>query len=180
MLTVILCIIAADFLTGLGHWIEDTYGVPTWPLLGKQVIEPNIMHHEHPTWIGSMSTLISRNYQTCVPAFAVSVALLWWFGWTCWPAVLIVSLTAMGNEVHTWCHRGNNNGLIRFLQDSGLAQSPRQHAKHHKPPYDRYFCTLTNFTNEVLEAVRFWPALEWTLACIGIVPKRMSEQRRGV
>lgn len=181
MWQIALCIIAADFLTGLGHWFEDTYGLPTWPILGKEVIEPNIQHHEHPGWIGTMSTLVSRNYQTVVPAIIFAVAVVWYFGGCGLYAGVVAMLAALGNEVHTWCHRGNNNRVIQFLQNIGLVQSPRQHAKHHRAPFDRYFCTLTNFTNEVLEAINFWRGLEWVIAkTLGVYPKRMSPERRGV
>lgn len=179
MTSIIVCIIIADFLTGFGHWIEDTYGLPTWPILGKHVIEPNILHHEHPGWIGTMSTLVSRNYQTVVPALIVAAAAVWYFGTLGGYVALVVLLAALGNEVHSWCHRGNNR-VITFIQDIGLAQSPRQHAKHHRAPYDSYFCTLTNFTNEVLEAVNFWRGLEFVISKFGVHPKRLSPERRGV
>lgn len=180
MWQIVLCIVAADFLTGLGHWFEDTYGLPTWPIIGKEVIEPNIEHHEHPGWIGTMSTLISRNYQTVVPAAFVAVAAVWYLGDWGFYLALVAVLASLGNEVHAWCHRGNNSRVILFLQNIGLAQSPRQHAKHHRPPYDKYYCTLTNFTNEVLEAIHFWRGLEFVIAKCGVHPKRMSPERRGV
>lgn len=177
---IFLCIFIADFVTGLLHWLEDTYGLPTWPIIGQEVIEPNIQHHEHPGWIGSMSTIVSRNYQTMIPATAAAMLAIWaWGSFGCYFALTVV-LAGLGNEVHTWCHRSNGR-LISFLQGIGLAQSPRQHAKHHRAPFDSYFCTLTNFTNECLELVNFWRGLEWAVSkALGIHPKRMSPERRGV
>lgn len=35
----------ADFVTGVFHWWEDRYGNPAWPVIGKLVVEPNILHH---------------------------------------------------------------------------------------------------------------------------------------
>lgn len=181
IIKIVACVLAADFITGLIHWIEDTYGLPSWPFLGSFVIEPNIEHHLHPTFLGTMSNLALRNYQAVVPMGALSLVAFLWFGWSAWPVALTLTLASLGNEVHTWNHRRANNWLIRFLQNTGIVQSPRQHAKHHHPPFDAYFCTLTNVTNELLEAVYFWRLLEWYLrGAFGIVPKRMTAERQGV
>lgn len=177
----LLCLLIADFLTGLLHWIEDTYGLPSWPLLGQHVIEPNIRHHEQPGLIGTMSTIVSRNYQTMIPALLATVVFVLCFGRIGYDLALIGLLAGLGNEVHTWCHRSQNPGWIVFLQNCGLVQSPRQHAKHHRKPFTSHYCTLTNFTNEVLEATRFWRGLEWLVEqTLGVSPKRMSAARRGV
>lgn len=180
MATILICILVADFITGLIHWLEDSYGLPTWPLIGKEVIEPNIDHHRRPGFIGSMSTIISRNYQTVVPALIAMAAVLYALGESAWPIALTLVLASLGNEVHTWNHRHDNNRFVRFLQDSGLIQSRFQHGKHHKPPYESYYCTLTNFTNAVLESVRFWRGLEWLiLKLTGISHRRCSAERMG-
>lgn len=177
MLDIVCCLLIADFITGVIHWFEDTYGLPTWPILGPHVIEPNIQHHEHPGWIGTMSNLISRNYQSVVPAIAVAGGLLYYGHWQ---VALTLSFAAFGNEVHTWCHRSGNNWLITFLQESGIVQHPRQHAKHHHRPYDKYYCTLTNVVNEILEPLGFWRKLEFViLKLFGVQVKRISEERRG-
>jgi len=181
IITVVCCVLVADFITGVVHWTEDTYGLPSWPFLGGFVIEPNIEHHLRPTLLGTMSNLALRNYQAVVPLGVVSAAAVWWFGWSAWPFALTLSLASVGNEVHTWNHRRSNNAAIRFLQDAGIVQSPRQHAKHHRAPFDKYFCTLTNITNEALELVQFWRRLEWLILVVfRIAPKRMSPERLGV
>ncbi len=175
---ILSCVLIADFLTGFVHWLEDTYGVPNMPLIGKSVIEPNIEHHQNPSLIGKMGTIFSRNTQPVLIGLALLAGTLV-FGLFSWWIVLILALAALGNEVHTWNHRRNNNAVIVFLQRSGLVQSRHQHNLHHKPPYDKYYCTLTSFTNEVLETINFWRRLEWLLSCIGIHPKRMGVERGG-
>jgi len=180
--TVLGCVLVADFLTGVVHWFEDTYGLPSWPLLGKAVIEPNIHHHLQPQDLAN-STFWQRNYQALVPLVVV-LGLLWWFvGSGAWPIMLTLVLAAVGNEVHVWNHRkpSGNPWFVRFLQASCVIQTPRQHAQHHRAPYDRYFCTLTNLTNEVLELVRFWSGLEWLIWRVsGVRPKRMTVWRENV
>lgn len=180
MLTILLCILAADFITGLIHWVEDTYGLPSWPILGRLVIEPNIEHHlapskmcESPVWL--------RNYQSVVPALVIGVPVFCVLGKNSGPVLLTLLLASFGNEVHSWAHSKHSNPWwIRFLQDSALILTPEHHAKHHKKPYDRHFCTLTNFTNAVLDLIRFWKVLEVCLSFVGIKPKRLSQERMGV
>ncbi len=178
MLNVLICIIIADFLTGFIHWIEDTYGVKTWPWpLKDGVVLPNIEHHRNPTFIATMSSFISRNAYLVVPAVVVSLVALV-FGY--WQVALIFFLMSWGNETHTWSHKRKNNRLIAFLQDAAIVQTAGQHAKHHKKPYDKYYCTLTNFTNAVLEVIHFWRGLEWILKkMFGLEVKRMTSERDG-
>lgn len=179
MVDILFCLLIADFITGLVHWIEDTYGVKTWPWpLLTAVVLPNIDHHKNPTFIATMSTLISRNWQTVVPLVGVSLIFLY-FG--IWQVALILTLSSFGNEVHAWNHRRKNSFPIDFLQDAAIIQTPQQHARHHKPPYDRYYCTLTNITNAVLERIHFWKGLEYILRVgLNIHPKRMTKERDGV
>ena len=175
MVELIACFLLADFITGFGHWLEDTYAVKSWPWpLHDNIVIPNIEHHKNPTLIGTMSTLINRNWQTVVPAVLVSLVFLY-FG--IWQIPVILILASFGNEVHTWNHRRTNNFIITFLQDAAIVQTPQQHAKHHKKPYDRYYCTLGNITNAVLEITQFWKGLEYLLSKVGIHPKRGTEER---
>lgn len=177
---ILFCIIIADFLTGLFHWVEDTYGVPSWgPFLNKQVVLPNIEHHRNPSAIGRMSSFVSRNYVS-LTLFLVAFFVASYFG--AGPYFFLTGLLAsLGNEVHTWNHRKalDNPMIVRFIQDTGLVQTRQQHNLHHKPPYSSYYCTLTNFTNAVLERVRFWRGLEFLLDKIGIKVKRGSSERDG-
>lgn len=45
VLYVMAAFLLADFVTGVFHWWEDRYGNPAWPVIGKLVVEPNILHH---------------------------------------------------------------------------------------------------------------------------------------
>ncbi len=174
-----LCIIAADFITGLIHWFEDTYITPDWPILGKHVGEPNITHHEHPGWIGRMSNLISRNYQTVIPAVLVVLLVIYFQGWQ-GPIIFTLLLASLGNEIHTWNHRSGNPLWIRMLQEMAIIQTPQQHSKHHKKPYTACYCTITNFLNPILDHSRFWKGLEWIiLKTTGTRVKRGTTARRG-
>lgn len=183
VLTLIICTIVADFITGIVHWFEDTYGMPTWPLgIGKHVILPNIEHHENPTKI-TMSGILLRNYQTATMGIIFAFIVWYFFEWyIAWPICVTVLIAGLfGNEVHTWNHtpRSKLPKWIIFLQDTCILQTRKQHAIHHKKPYDKYYCTLTNVTNVVLELIGFWRKLEWCLAKCGLQVKRGTVDRRG-
>lgn len=178
ILTVLVCVFVADFLTGFMHWLEDTYAVPSWPRpLDTAIAIPNIEHHRTPHGMAA-SGFINRNYLSVLIAAAVSVPVLLIWGFSAWPFLLTATLAAFGNEVHAWNHRppDKNNRLIRFLQDAGLVQSRWQHGLHHRKPYDRYYCTLTNFANSILERLNFWRWLEWALR---LPVKRGGPERQG-
>lgn len=168
------CLIAADFITGAFHFIEQTYGLPTWPLLGQSVIVPNIDHHKHPARICE-GNLWTRNWQMWALALgACSLARV--TGCLSWTFCMTALLASCGNETHSWAH-GNAPRLGRLLQEAGILLTPANHRKHHKPPYDRNFCTITNLTNAVLDSVQFWRGMEACISVLGVPPKRLSKER---
>lgn len=176
-LQIISCILLADFLSGLFHWIEDAYGRPSWPILGKLIILDNIHHHKHPTDMGA--TLCSRNV---IPVSLVcgcgSLAFL--LGAFSWQLGLVLTVLGFSNETHAWCHGKGWRPLARLLQEMGLVLSPIQHGHHHRDAHTTDYCTITNLVNPVLDRLHFWGALEYGLACIGIYPQRFSEEREWV
>jgi hypothetical protein len=181
VLQLVACVLLADLLTGIVHWWEDAYGLPTWPVVGRLVIDPNIDHHLEPNAMGAMTGLVSRNYQAALLA-AVTVAAAWLVGLACWQLVVVAGLASAGNEVHLGAHRPDRSGaLVRLLHDMALVQTPQHHARHHRPPFDSHFCTLTNLVNPLLERAGAWRRLELAIAVgFGVIPKRMSAARRGV
>ena len=184
IIKIFLCIIIADFITGFVHWLEDTYGLPDWPFgLGKHVVEPNIIHHEKPTLMVTMSNAFKRNFITAIPASIVVGIAFYFYGWSCWPFALVLLLSGfLGNEIHAWNHTPTSklHPFIVFLQDTAIIQSRKQHAIHHKKPYNKYYCTITNITNAVLERIYFWRTLEYLILKIfRVETKRCTEARNG-
>ena len=70
VLQAIAVILAVDFVSGLAHWLEDSYGSRKWPVIGKWIIEPNIRHHFEPRFF-TKSNFWKRNLVTIILASAV-------------------------------------------------------------------------------------------------------------
>lgn len=167
---VLSAVFAAEMISGAFHWWEDRYGNPAWPVIGKHVVAPNILHHTDPMAF-TRGSYITRNWTTLLPALSLAGAAAvfgqWWLALT----MAIVSQT---NEVHCWSHQKCSRP-IRGLQLLGVFQSPEQHARHHARPFDRNYCVMTDFTNPLLQAIGFWPALEWCVSLVGIRPRAERE-----
>lgn len=180
---VVGCLLLADFITGFVHWVEDCYGLPSWPLIGKSVIEPNMLHHKHPTWMITMGSLFGRNIQPIASFIVISIVA--WF--VCrlfelsipWQFYATAAFASIGNEVHSWSHGGGRNiRIVKFLQDAAIIITPYNHNHiHHRAPYDKGYCALTNIVNPILDGLKFWRALEWSIGLVGIKPKRMTAAR---
>lgn len=173
-----LCVLVADFITGLVHWWEDAYAHLGWPEPVRSiVVEPNILHHEEQaaflngTWLTRCRDALGAAVFVCLGA--------WLCGVLTWHWIVVGVVAGFGNETHAWTHRRAPWGA-RLLQEMGILTTPQQHARHHKPPYDRCYCTVTNFLNPLLDASRFWRAVELMLAVIGVPPRRLLPERRGV
>ncbi len=154
------CILAADFLSGLFHWLEDAYGETTWPVVGKAVIEPNLLHHSDPRAMTKNGWWRSANVQVVLGG--LYLAARWAMNALTWRKALVVGLLVNANEIHKWAHRNpaENGRLITWLQRRGLVQSPRQHAQHHRGLKNSSYCTVTDTLNPLLDRLRFWERIE--------------------
>ena len=175
-LDIILVILAADFGSGLFHWIEDSYGHPDWPLTGKWITEPDILHHHSPSVFTKHSWLRSASVLLVIGAVVLAVA--WSVDLLTWHVLLFVAIGVNANEFHKWNHlpRKNRVKLVVALQEAGLLQSAKDHGKHHVGSMDTHYCVLTNFLNPVLDGVRFWHWLEWAIVHFLGVSKRPSAE----
>lgn len=155
LLTLALAWIFAELISGIFHWWEDRYGNPNWPIIGKTIIQQNILHHKNP-YAFCKDTYWSRNGSILiVSAVILSVAIYF----NIWFMILGSLWLSQSNEIHAATHRRNNR-IVRFLQKIGVMQSHKQHAIHHKRPFDKYYCVLTNYMNPILSKIKFWDRLE--------------------
>lgn len=161
----------ADFTSGVFHWWEDRYGNPDWPLLGRFVVTPNIVHHIRPKEF-CRGSYWYRNWTNIVPAIAIAAV-----AWACghYFVGLVFLFVSQANEIHSWAHR-RPPWVVRQLQRVGIMQSPRQHALHHRRPFDRNYCVMTNFVNHPLQAIGFWAGLEAFVSLCGISARQDRQE----
>ena len=172
LLRIAATVLAADFVTGFIHWLEDAYVREDTPLIGRHVARPNIVHHHYPRYMTRHSW-----WQSSADLLAVSAVLVlaaWLLGALCWEVWLFAILTANANEFHKWEHRSRkeNGRIISFFQDVRLLQNAKHHARHHTDPKNSHYCTITNVLNPMLDGARLWDGFEWFLA------KTVGWQRR--
>ena len=161
-----------DFLSGFFHWLEDAYGSPFWPIVGRHVTKPNILHHYLPRAFVSNSWYLSSRLLLLVCTLIALIAVA--TGAFNWMVALCLLLGANANQVHKWSHqaRYETSAPVRLLQRLRLIQTPAHHHRHHSLRKNTHYCVLTNFLNPVLDRVRFWAALEW------LVARTLGVQRR--
>ncbi len=164
----------ADFVSGLFHWFEDRYGNPRWPVLGP-TIRANQEHHFRPRAF-LQGSFLSRNKEVLLIG-ALFLALFWATGTLNLFTGSAVFFGAFANEFHRAAHRSpaENGKLITALQKTGLAQSFQHHAAHHRKGKDTHYCVITNYTNPVLERLRFFPALERVIRAVSGKTPRLDE-----
>jgi hypothetical protein len=164
-----------DFLSGVFHWLEDAYGKPSWPIVGRHVTKPNILHHYVPRAFTGNSWFISSRLLLviCTAIVAVTLAL----GVFNWMVALSMVLGANANQIHKWSHRSprENGPVVTMLQRLKLIQSPSSHRRHHQHGKDSDYCVLTDFLNPVLDGLRFWRGAEWVIQRVFGVARRDDE-----
>ena len=167
-------LLAADFVSGLLHWLEDAYGREDFPITGRLVTKPNILHHHHPRHFVRNSWWQSSWDLTCLCALIVIAA--WIAGLLTWHVWLFAVLGANANQIHKWAHRTpqENGCLISLLQRFRLVQSPRHHARHHTDPKNSHYCVLTDFLNPVLDRLHIWERTERLLSRLFGLSRRID------
>jgi len=172
--------LAADFLSGLVHWMGDTWGSADFPLLGASVIRPFREHHVDQTAI-TRHDFIETNGANCLISLPVAAASL------LIPVrtnedVGLFAATFLGslilwvfgtNQFHKWAHLANPPTLIATMQRWHLILSPQHHSIHHAAPFRSYYCITAGWLNWPLTKIRFFPILEQIITSLtGALPRR--------
>ena len=181
ILKLVSVILLADFLTGCAHFWMDQYGREDMPLVGKFVVEVNILHHKNPRHI------CSNNYWQLTWtswAFGGVLLLLEWLvlGGVGWGGILLVVYGSQANLIHQWTHQTKieNGRFITWLQKYHIIQSTPHHRFHHVAPFDAHFCILTDWLNPILEKTKFWEGVIAFFKWFGIQPVAGQAVRKNV
>jgi ubiquitin-conjugating enzyme E2 variant len=171
-LDIFIVVLVVDFVSGVLHWLEDSYGDPDWPITGVWITKPNILHHHRPNAFTGHSWLKSAEVLVFLGAVIIGVA--WAGGVLTWQVLLFVAIGINANEIHNWNHlpESKRNKLVVSLQKLRLLQTPRHHGRHHAGSKNTHLCVITNMVNPALEAIRFWRGLETAIGFLFGVAKR--------
>jgi ubiquitin-conjugating enzyme E2 variant len=183
LLAVALAWPAADFISGLVHWMADTWGTEEFPILGPRFIRPFRVHHITPNSFLTCNFL-DTNGDTCLIAIPTLLgfylipvnSLGGLFALTFGVAFCIFAIPT--NQIHQWAHMPKPPRWVQFMQRSGMILSKKEHARHHKLPYAGYYCITNGFCNNILERLRFFRVLEWIITSITGIPPRQEEAKR--
>lgn len=156
--------LASDLLSGVLHWVFDSFGNTTTPLIGKAFIRP---FREHHTYQNKMihHDFVETHGASCMAAlpFLVATGLMPLNGWPTIFAQALLLFIALGalatNQCHKWAHMDETAtpALIRWAQRWQLVLPREQHLLHHTPPFDSHFCMSCGWFNTTLNRVlRAW------------------------
>ena len=174
---VVLGMLAADFVSGLIHWIADTWFHETMPILGRRLLRPFRVHHVNPDDFLRRTFLTVNGdvaFISIVPLSA-AFALPLEAEWGRLTATFVLSMAFVGlptNQVHQWAHMPRPPRWVRWLQQRYVILSRKDHQRHHCPPYAQYYCIATGWLNRPLARIDFFRRLERLVTALtGLQPR---------
>ena len=153
--------IAADLVTGFGHFFADNFCSEDSFLIGHALVFRFRQHHEDQRIICTLSfrELNGGLAGLSLPWLVVALFLVWEGGPWAVAAACFLACTALfmaaTNQIHRWAHE-KAPPAVRWLQRHNLILSPQRHAVHHKAPHDVHFCISSGWLNPLLDRIRFW------------------------
>src|SRR5262245_2768342 len=168
---------AADFVSGLVHWLADTWGSEQFPLLGSRFIRPFRVHHVNPRgmldsgWLDTNGDTALVTIPILLAAFAIPLDVAWGRAL----AMFVTAFCFWGvptNQIHYWAHSPQPPAWVAWLQRRRLILSPEQHAIHHASPFATHYCITTGWCNPLLAHLGFWRRLEGGVTALtGLKPR---------
>jgi ubiquitin-conjugating enzyme E2 variant len=179
-LAALIGILAADFVSGLVHWLFDTWGRVDTPIFGKVAIRTFRHHHVDQEAITRHDFIETNGHNFSLALLPASVGVMYvqpeeaslcdvFVGLTLAFMVFFVSLTS---QIHKWAHTASPPRIVQLLQRARLVLAPEHHAGHHAAPYQKNYCITVGWMNGPLRRVRFFETLEWMITALtGALPR---------
>jgi len=167
----------ADLLTGLIHWVCDSFGSEHTPLWGPMLVGPFRRHHRDPLQITRISLLEnlgasalagdgvlwlwspwSADLDATVPGLAGRLLALW-----------VIVFAVLSNLLHRWSHLpvSRRPAWMRWAQRHHLLLNSQSHGRHHRRPRRVNYCILSGWANPLANRIP-WAGIEALLARIGV------------
>lgn len=156
--------LATDLLSGLLHWVFDSFGSAATPLIGRAFIQPFRAHHADPEEM-TRHDFVETHGASCLAALPLLAAtsLMPLGGWpvrVMQAFLLFIALGALAtNQCHKWAHMhaAATPAIVRWAQGWKLVLPRDHHHLHHTPPFDSHFCMSCGWFNGPLNAaLRLW------------------------
>jgi plasmanylethanolamine desaturase len=178
LVAVVLGYLAADFVSGLVHWMGDTWGSTDMPVLGKAFIRPFREHHVDEKAI-TRHDFVETNGNNCLVSLPVALLALvlphssaLWVFLSMFLGSMILWVMAT-NQFHKWSHTEQPPALIGWLQRRHLILPPDHHRVHHTSPYDKYYCITVGWMNKPLALIGFFSGMERLITRVtGLLPRQ--------
>lgn len=154
----------ADLLSGLIHWVCDSFGCASTRFWGPAFIGPFRRHHDTPRDITKIT--LAENLSSSAMAGLVALLLLSHelvsqdpytplktFGMLLY--ILFVQFSVLSNLFHRWAHlrEKDKNQAIHFLQDHNLIIRSEHHWRHHKQNFRVNYCISNGWANQVTNRI---------------------------
>jgi plasmanylethanolamine desaturase len=168
----------ADITSGTVHWLCDTWGSPTTPILGGLAIRTFREHHVDEKAIVRHDFVETNGHNMALSVLPSVVGLMLTQGNPPGSSFLAACLlssaffVSITSQVHKWAHMDRPPLVARILQRMRLILPPQHHAAHHRAPHTKNFCITTGWLNRPLHALRFFDTLEEIVTAVtGAVPR---------
>jgi hypothetical protein len=164
--------LGADFVSGIVHWMADTWGSADLPVIGPALVRPFREHHVDPKGI-TRHDFIETNGANCLislPTAALAVMLVnslhGWADVTALFLMLLIFLVMLTNQFHKWSHTDNPPSYVRAMQKAHVILPVGHHNQHHQAPYSKNYCITAGWMNYVLERIAFFRGLERAVTAV--------------
>jgi ubiquitin-conjugating enzyme E2 variant len=156
--------LVCDLLSGIAHWVFDSFGHSSTPVIGPSFIRPFRAHHADPAEM-TRHDFVETHGASCFAALPLLGATAWLplesSSGILWQALMLC--TALGalatNQCHKWAHMEETATprLVRWAQRRRIVLAREHHRLHHEPPFDSHFCMSNGWLNRPFNALlRRW------------------------
>lgn len=181
--SILMGMAAADFFSGLLHWLFDTWGSSDSLFWGEYIVKSFREHHTRPHLILKRNWIESNGVPIMV-VVSVHIVYTIFIEDRLIPISQSVHMSmflfcfyfmmAVSNEIHKLCHYPKKCGyFVETLRFFKIIPSVADHKKHHTFPFDDNYCLATGWMNPILRKIEFWRRLEKLITMLtGMKPRQ--------
>jgi len=163
--------VAADLVSGAGHWFFDTWFSPDTPIIGRSLVRTFREHHVDPDAICRHDFIETNGSNLLGGSFLMVCGLCTDTGSVlgAFDAAALFSsgvFVAITSQIHKWAHAAEVPPPVAWLQRTGIILSKDAHALHHRAPFDTAYCITSGWLNATLQRLDVFGLLERAVAAV--------------